>query len=69
VREAFNALTLAIQQACEDLDTPDELIEFPTIEFPGFCEDGSVDYERGNLEALEMGVCGEVVASAEGDAA
>jgi len=70
VRVAFDDLESVIHQACEDLGTPEELVEFPTIEFPGFCADGSVDYEVGNLEALELGVGSEAVASAsEEDAA
>lgn len=68
VQEAFDGLVLVIRQACEDLGTPEELIEFPTIEFPGFCEDGSVDYGRGNLEAFEMGICGVASASEESTA-
>lgn len=60
VPQAFDALVLVIRQACEDLGTPEELVTFPTIEFPGFCEDGSVDYGRGDIEALEIGVASAV---------
>jgi hypothetical protein len=62
IAEALDGLNLVIRQACEDLGTPEALIEFPRIEFPGFCDDGSVDLKPGNLAAL--GQTGDDVASA-----
>lgn len=53
VSAAADALVLAVRQAAEDLGVPENRILLPAIEFPGFCEDGSVDYERGDVEALE----------------
>lgn len=55
VAEALEGLNLVIRQACQDLGTPEDLIEWPRIAFPGFCDDGSVDWKPGNLAALGTG--------------
>lgn len=59
VSVAADALVHVIRQAAEDLGVSEDRILLPAIAFPGFCADGSVDYECGDIEALEA------VASAE----
>jgi len=53
VSSAFDGYEMAVRQACADLGVPKGAVNpWPAIKFPGFCDDGSVDYVAANLEAL-----------------